>query len=92
VLRAAAVSKIGLPYLDSLNSVGHYAMGGLVGPTLPAFAGGGSVGGGNTLVLNLGNRSFHANMRGDVMSDLAQEARAKLITSTGPQPSFMGSR
>jgi hypothetical protein len=99
VMRAAAVSKLGVGFLNHLNNAG-YAMGGLVGqalgfsPSLPSFAGGGLVGGGSygTLNLTIGGQTstLHVANRGGY-DDLARASRSEQRTSAGAKPSWYGS-
>lgn len=94
VMRAGAVSKLGIGFLNHLNSVG-YAMGGPVGgysPSLPSFAGGGPVGGGGsygTLNLTIGGQTANlhvANRSG--YDDVVRASRSEQRTSAGAKPQW----
>ncbi len=101
VLRAASVAKLGVGYLNHLNSAG-YALGGLVGrslgfsPSIPSFAGGGLVGAGGgsfgTVNLTLGGQTVGLNVSNqDGFGQLSRIARSEQRTSAGAKPSWYGS-
>jgi hypothetical protein len=101
VVRAAAVSKLGVGFMNHLNSAG-YALGGLVGrtlgfnPSIPSFAGGGLVGAGGGGTLNLtvgaGGPTFSGlKASKSTFDSLTSFARTEQRTSAGSKPSWYGS-
>jgi hypothetical protein len=86
VVNSAATSRIGVGYLNHLNSLGRYATGGLVG--LPRFAGGGSVSGGTPVHLHFGGRSYQTVAQQSTANLLIQEGRSRQMLSAGARPSW----
>jgi hypothetical protein len=88
VLNAGSVRRLGVGFLEGLNS---FAAGGLIGAPLPRFAEGGLVGGGGTPVhLHLGGHSFALSGNESVVGSLVVEAHRHKIRSAGVKPSWYG--
>jgi hypothetical protein len=84
MIKAASVSRIGVPTLDRINSSGdlpRYAEGGLVGD---------SGGGGTPVHLHLGDRSYPMSASAGVATALTHEARSRHMLTTGRKPSWHG--
>jgi hypothetical protein len=83
VVRAAAVRKLGVNFMDKINQ-------GIV----PGFADGGMVGAaaGRPINLNIGGSNFPANMGEEVVSGLVRHARKSGLLSPVRAPSWSGRR
>lgn len=82
MVKAAAVSRVGVPTLDRINAgqMPHFAEGGLVG----------AGGGGTAVHLHIGDRSFALTASQGTADSLVHEARTRHILSTGRKPSWHG--
>jgi hypothetical protein len=98
VVRAAAVKKYGVSFLNAINNLRSpgFAMGGLVARpagAMPAFAGGGLVdtsAARTPLTLNLGGEVFEGLMAPDaVAAKLVEFAHGQNIRSGGTKPSWL---
>jgi len=82
MVKAAAVSRVGVPVLDRINS-----------GQMPGFAGGGLVGssgGGATIHLHVGGREYPMTASRGVADSLIHEARTRHTLSAGRAPSWAG--
>jgi hypothetical protein len=91
VLNAGSVRRLGVGFLQSLNS---FAAGGLVGASPIRFAAGGlaSASAGRAVHLHLGSQSFALSGSAGVVDALVSEAHWQQTRSAGVKPSWFAGR